>query len=115
MSRDNDNLRPVPILDYDSDFACKKCDGKKEEEPGVKVTWCSGGVRHVNGNRVELPEDFEFMHCKCCTCGYEWLSQTSDADDRATAEKEAYEEEMKRKEETKKEKEAKAGRMVKVK
>ena len=78
----------IPVLDYDQDFQCKKCDEKKSDDPGIEVFWSSGGSCNVNGTTVELPDDFEYMRAKCRRCGHQWISQTSDADDRAEAEKE---------------------------
>lgn len=82
----------VPIRDWE-DPDCKKCDNKRSDTPGIAVNWTSGGKGRwpVNGKEYEVPEGFEHLHCKCLSCGYDWLMQTSDADDRALAIKEAAE------------------------
>lgn len=95
----------VPIREFDSDAQCKKCDTKKDEDVGdgkplgVSVRWTltSSAIR-VNGVLANLPENIEILVCKCQRCGFEFLMNTSDAEERIEAAKKAAEEERERQE-----------------
>ena len=81
----------VAVMDYESNLECPKCQLGRKEEPGIDVVWHNGGPRCVNGVTYEIPKTFECLAMKCQGCGYQWLMQTSDADDRLEAEKAARE------------------------
>ena len=82
----------VPVQNWDTSAKCVKCDQAESGTPGLKYKWKNGGNCVVNDVEVKLPENFEYLHCACLNCGYQWVMQTQDAEDRAKAEKEAAEE-----------------------
>lgn len=91
----------IPIRDWDTDIQCPKCETKKSDEPSIKVIWTDGGSKTVNLVTCEIPEGFEYLHCTCLFCHFEWLMQTADADERAQAAKEAEEDREEEKEKDK--------------
>lgn len=54
---------------------CPKC---KATSGDLDMTWCQGGARE--GNCVGCSE--EHLHITCGKCGFPWLSDTADAEER---------------------------------
>jgi len=88
-----DEFNPIPVQNWDSDKKCPKCESEKEE---VSTKWKTGHETEdkdtVNGETYDVPAGFEHLLCTCKCCGFEWLMQTADADERAAAVKESAEE-----------------------
>lgn len=78
----------IPIQDWDSSIKCPKCESDGE---ALKMKWRDRGEVTVNDVQTSFPDGFEYLLCHCEKCGFEWLMQTSDADDRLKAIKEAQE------------------------
>jgi hypothetical protein len=98
----NEDFTPIPIQNWDTTPKCPKCEAERDE---ITMKWKTGvankdgSLDTVNGEKYDVPEGFEHLHSKCEGCGFEWLMQTADADERATAAKEAAEEKEEEKEE----------------
>ena len=78
----------IPVQDWDSSAKCPKCEKDGDD---LKMQWKSLGESIVNDVAVSFPAGFEYLHVHCEKCGYEWLMQTGDADERSKAMKEAAE------------------------
>jgi len=68
------------IRKFESYFTCPKC---KASSTDLEMQWCTGGVSE--GVCVGLAAGYEHLHVTCTRCGYPWLSETADADDRRGA------------------------------
>ena len=67
----------VILRKFESYGTCPKC---KASTGDLDITWCTGGVGE--GPCVGLVEGYEHLHIRCGKCGYPWLSDTADADER---------------------------------
>jgi rubredoxin len=77
----------APVKEFDANPDCPKCVGGKDD---LEFTYCTGSVK--GSLCQDLPANFEHLHAHCNVCGYDYLSDTKDAEDRREAEKKAEEE-----------------------
>jgi hypothetical protein len=86
----------IPVQDWDASVKCPKCEGDND---ALKIKWKDRGTCVVNDCETSFPDGFEYLFVHCDKCGFEFLMQTSDADERAKALKEAQEEKEEEEEE----------------
>ena len=85
MSQDNGDIPAiVPVKEFEEKADCPKCPAGHED---LEFIYCSGPAK---GSLCgELPSKYEHLHVHCCTCGYSFLMDTRDAEDRKKAAEEA--------------------------